>query len=90
MKPIAFLFCEGSEAKLALINKEKDGTIKVYGVSSSFVDVSLRDFDKPISLPIKEEGIEFEQTNFQSTEVLQDENNVKIIYLSNAIVQSKI
>ncbi len=90
MKPIAFLFCEGSEAKLALINKEKDGTIKVYGVSSSFVDVSLRDFDKPISLPIKEEVIEFEQTNFQSTEVLQDENNVKIISLSNAIVQSKI
>lgn len=88
MKPIAFLFCEGPEAKLAVVSRDKNGEISVLGLSSSFVEKSVNIVNPTPAYPITEAGVEFESTTYENFEVANDDNNVKIISLASAILQS--
>jgi Tfp pilus assembly protein PilN len=89
MKPIVFLFCEGTEAKLAVVDRDKNGVISVLGISSSFIEKSINNIGSSPSLPTTDIGVEFEESSYETVEVVNDDNNnVKIISLASAILQS--
>ncbi len=88
MKPITLVFCEGTEAKLAVIERDKNGIISVLGVSSSFIQKPTSKIDSIPILPTNEPGIEFEESTFESVAVENDESNVKVISLATALIQS--
>ena len=88
MKPITLVFCEGTEAKLAVIERDKNGIINVLGVSSSFIQKPTSKIDSIPILPTNEPGIEFEESTFESVAVENDESNVKVISLATALIQS--
>jgi len=90
MKPIAFLFCEGTEAKIAVINRDKSGVINVLGVSSSFVERTLSSDNKLPSFPLNDSGVEFEESTYETVNTENDESNVKVISLATAILQSGV
>jgi hypothetical protein len=84
MSIIAFLYCEGSEAKIAAIERDKNGIIKVKGVASSFVEKTVDKFDKIPVIPVEEQSIEFAE----NISVEDDPSNVKVIALATAITQA--
>lgn len=90
MKPIAFLFCEGAEAKIAVINRDKNGLISVLGVSSSFIEKSSSSMNNLTSIPINEVGIEFEESTYETINTEDDSSNAKIISLASAILQARV
>ncbi len=88
MKPIAFLFCEGSEAKLAVVNRDKNGVINILGISSSNIEKPVNTIDSISNSPLTNENVEFTESSYETISVENDDNNVKIISLASAIIQS--
>lgn len=89
MNSTAFLYCEGTEAKIAVINRDKNGTIRVLAVGSSSVEKSMGNFEPLSSLPISNAEINFEESSIETINVQDDESNAKIIALATPILQSK-
>lgn len=88
MNSTAFIYCEGSEAKITVINRDKSGNIKVLAIASSAVENITGNFDPLSTLPTKQDEISFQESSFESVDIQDDESNVKVIALASAIMQS--
>lgn len=90
MSAIAFLYCEGTEAKIAVIERDKSGIISVKAIASSFVDKSSDIFGTSHNMPFTEANVEIEGGAFENISVEDDPNNVKVIALATAINQAGV
>ncbi|MCS7052721.1 MAG: hypothetical protein NZM09_03180 [Ignavibacterium sp.] len=88
MSLIAFIYCEGTEAKIAAIERDKTGIIKVKAIASSFVESSSNKFDTLPSIPIDDRDLDITSSSYESVSIEDDPGNVKVIALATAISQT--
>jgi Tfp pilus assembly protein PilN len=87
MKPIAFLFCEGSDLKVAVINRDKNGIISVAGISSSYLDKTTISLDK-FPLDSIDQEVKIEDSTFETVSAENQLSDLKIALLATGILQS--
>lgn len=90
MKPVAFLFCEGSDTKLVVTTRRNDGIIKILGISSTNIDDLPKSNQQILNLTQQIDEVIFEVSNDKTTNLDEQIITTKIDTLASILIQRKI